>query len=79
MAFDLDDEELRATREMFGLQEIENTKDTIIVICLLKCSTTPIVLILHLTKGIPISLSGCQASVCSGRQKLICGYPPGLG
>lgn len=30
MAFDLDDEELRATREMFGLQEIENTKDTII-------------------------------------------------
>lgn len=30
MAFDLDDEELRATREMFGLQKIENTKDTII-------------------------------------------------
>lgn len=27
MAFDLDDEELRATREMFGLKEIEDTKD----------------------------------------------------
>ena len=30
MAFDLDDEELRATRERFGLKEIEDTKDTII-------------------------------------------------
>lgn len=30
MAFDLDDEELRATREMFGLKEIEDTKDIII-------------------------------------------------
>lgn len=27
MAFDLDDEELRATREMFGLKEIRDTKD----------------------------------------------------
>lgn len=30
MAFDLDDEELRATREMLGLKEIEDTKDIII-------------------------------------------------
>lgn len=30
MAFDLDDEELRATREMFGLKEIRDTKDIII-------------------------------------------------
>ena len=30
MAFDLDDEELRATRERFGLKEIEDTKDIII-------------------------------------------------
>lgn len=30
MAFDLDDEELRATRELFGLKEIEDTKDIII-------------------------------------------------
>ena len=47
-------------------------------ICFLDCSTTPIVLILHLIKGIPISLDGCQASVCSGRQKSICGYPPSV-
>ena len=30
MAFDLDDEELRATREMLGLKEIRDTKDIII-------------------------------------------------
>lgn len=30
MAFDLDDEELRATRERFGLKKIEDTKDIII-------------------------------------------------
>lgn len=28
--------------------------------------------------GIPTLVSGCQASVCSGRQKLTCGYPPSL-
>ena len=44
----------------------------------MECSITPIVLNLHLTQGIPISLSGCQASVSSGRQKLICGYPPSI-
>jgi len=26
--------------------------------------------------GIPIFLAGCQAIVCSGRQKTMCGYPP---
>jgi len=28
--------------------------------------------------GIPKFLSGCQAVVYSGRQKLMCGYPPSL-
>ena len=30
MAFDLDDNELRATREMFGLEEVKSVKDKII-------------------------------------------------
>lgn len=30
MAFDLDDEELKATRKMFGLKEIDEIKDTLI-------------------------------------------------
>ena len=29
--------------------------------------------------GIPILPAGCQASVCSGRQKAGCGYPPSFG
>ena len=45
----------------------------------LGCSITSIVLNLHLTNGIPISLGGCQASECvSGRLKPICGNPPSL-
>ena len=30
------------------------------------------------TEGIPIFFGGCQASVCSGRQKPKCGCPPSL-
>ena len=29
--------------------------------------------------GIPTLPAGCQASVCSGRQKAGCGYPPSFG
>ena len=60
------------------IHRIEYTKD-IEYISYLECSTTPIVLILHLTKGTPIFISGCHASFVSGRQKLMCGNPPGYG
>jgi len=29
--------------------------------------------------GIPTLPIGCQAAVCSGRQKSGCGYPPSMG